>query len=526
MARQIWLALGLALLGVVGVGAASFSTISEVRIGGDAYDRIYDANILLADVLPPPAYIVEAYLVVSQMTYAPTATERQELLERIGRLRADFDARLDHWTENPLDPAISERFARSAAAAHEFFDLAEGELTAASKAGDLARIRELAHGPMREAYERHRAEVDAIVEAATTYNQRAERRATDLLAARKLLVGGVLVAVLVGCSLFGWRIVRTLSRRVGNIQTVLGEVASGDLRHRVGDGRADEIGDMARSLDTTVGTISALMADIKASSFAVSAAATELAAIAAQVTDVSHRTDDSAASAFDRAQSVRADVSVVFSASSELDASISNIAQNAQTATETAQTAVTEVDVAADRMARLREASAEIVSVVGLIDQIAARTNLLALNATIEAARAGAAGRGFAVVAAEVKQLADQTTLATRRIAERIDGVVDEIDGSVAAMNHVSEVVRAVDASQAAIAASVRQQSAAVNQMMSTFSNLAEAGEGIVTQVASVTEHSGIGRRSADDTRHAADELASVASSLSGMIDRFRLAEV
>ena len=52
------------------------------------------------------------------------------------------------------------------------------------------------------------------------------------------------------------------------------------------------------------------------------------------------------------------------------------------------------------------------------IEAIAKQTNLLALNATIEAARAGDAGKGFAVVAGEVKQLAGQTSSATKEIAE------------------------------------------------------------------------------------------------------------
>jgi methyl-accepting chemotaxis protein len=102
-----------------------------------------------------------------------------------------------------------------------------------------------------------------------------------------------------------------------------------------------------------------------------------------------------------------------------------------------------EVAKSTEKIRELDMHGQEIGKIVETIERIAQQTNLLALNAAIEAARAGDHGRGFAVVADEVRKLAEQSSLATKQIAELIGTVRQTVGETVTAVNRAQSEVAA-----------------------------------------------------------------------------------
>ncbi len=201
------------------------------------------------------------------------------------------------------------------------------------------------------------------------------------------------------------------------------------------------------------------------------------------------------------------------------------------------------VSYATDSIQKLGKRSEEIGGIITVITGIAEQTNLLALNAAIEAARAGDQGKGFAVVASEVRQLAEQSSMASGQITNLINDIQAETSVTVRTMESnllaVEEQVTIINKGGTAlkeIVEKVVETEKGVEQMKTAFTHVNDNSLGVqqaIQDISRIIEDSAAATEEiaatseeqyatvAEITQNS-DELATIADKLQNEVNKFK----
>jgi len=544
------------VLGVVvsvalaGISGGWWIAFNILKVNGPIYTRVVLVKDLVADILPPPEYIIESYLTAATALDEPP-TGLASARETFARLHRDFDDRHAVWAAAGLEGKIADDLLkRSYLPAQLFFEKAETAFFPALDRGDRTAAQ-ASFAELTTLYREHRAAIDDVVTAANAMSKATEDEATATESSVKLAViaGTALLAGL--ALLFIMLVARSIGSQIAVTVATMGRLSDGDTRVEVpGTDRTDEIGAIARALEvfkTNMVANARMEAEAKeaarlqnarrteemhamAASFEatvnakvaeVSGASDNISAIADKMVNRSEHSGSNSLKVGEAARVTNERAALAAEATRQLALAVNEIAVQVAHSNEISAQAVTTVDSTAHRMTGLSQAVQSIGDVVKLINDIASQTNLLALNATIEAARAGEAGKGFAVVANEVKHLANQTAKATEDISRQ----VSEIQASTLDMSHsiegVVDIIRTLDEVSAAIASAVQQQEASTREISGNIDEVARQARTVSKSVGILSKSSALACAGTVRVIWSADSLTEAVQHLTGEAEAF-----
>lgn len=409
------------LFTMTGVSAAIFlayailsnNTLSLLKVNGPVYAEIVQGKDLVADILPPPEYIIESYLVCLQALGAKNADEQKACADRLVSLQKDYADRHEFWSKDLPEGAMKTVLLKeSYEPAQRFYQLVNESFLPALRAGDKARATALAFGDMQAAYEQHRNAIDRVVTMSNDRNLQTERMAAGLVARRTvwlifIAVGGMAMSISLA-----WFIQQLIVSSLSYASVSLGR-------------GAQEVAEAATHLSASSQSLSAGASE-------QAAAIEETSSSLEQMSGMTRHNAEDARLACEMSQQSRQTIHENVRQMDELKNTVNEVRQFSK-------------EMSAS-MAAIKESSDAISAIIQTIDGIAFQTNILALNAAVESARAGEAGMGFAVVADEVRNLAKRSAEAARQTSSIIEESIRRGLAGVSVNEKVVQSLCSIDA--------------------------------------------------------------------------------
>ena len=453
--QKMFIIISFFIIGFIIFGAYALYSISKAKVNGEMYDKIVQGKDLVADILPPPEYIIEANLVTYQILNETDKNNIETLIKKSDDLEKDYNDRHEFWIKTLPEGDMKKYMTVDAYKyATEFFEIRDNEFFPAIKEGNKEKAESLLTGKMAEAYKNHRDNIDKVVTLANESNAEVEKQAAIFINKTIIILLIVAFCIALIVILISMIISKSITNPLSLVITNLEKISKGDFSGELNKNlknRRDEIGDIINTIDLMKISLKNLIANITEESTNIKEVVynvvknmknldLDIEDVAAITEELSAGMEESLASAEEMlAASKEIETFVDTIAKGAKDGAIEageinnraeNIKQSVNDSQQKANVVIIEVIKDVEKSIENSRVIEQIDILSETIMQITAQTNLLSLNASIEAARAGDAGKGFSVVAEEIRKLAEEsknTVVEIQNISSKVTESVNDL---------------------------------------------------------------------------------------------------
>ncbi len=232
MKSKLFLLIGIFSSGFVLSGSFLLLTLNQVKVNGPIYQGIVQQKDLLADILPPPEYLIESYLVTQQMLVADKAG-LPVLIDKSKVLLKDFDDRYQYWQQALPDGDIKALIGGDVyKSGKDFLILQQSTLIPALIGGDMKTAESL-RPQLEQKYLQHRTAIDKLVGLASAHAGVEEAQARELIAFKTIVATAIILGFLLLGIVISLRITKSLLKQLGGEPAyaveVVEKIASGNL---------------------------------------------------------------------------------------------------------------------------------------------------------------------------------------------------------------------------------------------------------------------------------------------------------
>ena len=184
--------MGLTLSGFIVFAVIAWNTLNTTKVNGPLYQRIALGKDLVADILPPPEYIIESYFVLFQMLEETDPGKLKNLALRSQSLRVEYDKRHEFWQKSLPAGALKEAMlVNSYTPAKQFYEIRDKEVIPAILGGQKEKVLKLMREVLAPLYEQHRVAIDKVVEMADKELKQDEGSAAEIISTRSIILTGL-----------------------------------------------------------------------------------------------------------------------------------------------------------------------------------------------------------------------------------------------------------------------------------------------------------------------------------------------